>query len=96
MHKLNANTYSWEERVRLFLKAEIARADITYGELALRLQKYGLSESAASISNKLRRGTFSATFFLAAVAALDIETIKLDDLMSHSTQSYPSREDLGA
>lgn len=71
---------SWEDRVRLYLKVEIKRADISYDELAERLKKHGFSESAASIANKLARGTFSATFFLACVAALDVQGFRVEDL----------------
>ena len=42
------------------LKAELARADVGYRELAERLKKHG----EASIANKISRGTFSATFLL--------------------------------
>ena len=71
---------SWEDRARLFLKAEIKRADITYEELAEKLKEHGFSENAASIANKLARGTFSATFFLAVAAALELESIALSEL----------------
>jgi hypothetical protein len=73
-------TRSWEDRARLFLKAEIKRADITYDELAERLKAHGFRESGASIANKLARGTFAATFFLACVAAIGVEAIRLEDL----------------
>jgi hypothetical protein len=71
---------NWEDRARLFLKAEIKRADVTYEELAKRLKGHGFSESAASIANKLSRGTFAATFFLATLAALELEGVRLEDL----------------
>jgi hypothetical protein len=48
--------------VRLLLKAEIKRADITYEELVARLKEHGINENAASLANKLARGTFTATF----------------------------------
>lgn len=67
-------------RARRFLKAELKRADMTYGELARRLEKHGLKETEASIANKLARGTFSATFFLASLAALEMEGVRLEDL----------------
>ncbi len=70
----------WEDRVRLFLKAEIKRADITYDELAKRLDAHGVKENAASLANKLSRGTFSATFLLATLAALELEGVRLEDL----------------
>jgi len=71
---------SWEDRARLYLKAEIKRADLTYEELAKRLKEHGFNENAASIANKLARGTFAATFFLACLSALELEGLRLDEL----------------
>lgn len=63
-----------------FLKAELKRAGVTYAELAKRLEAHGLQETEASISSKLARGTFAATFFLACLAALEMDGIQLEDL----------------
>jgi Domain of unknown function (DUF6471) len=63
-----------------FLKAELKRADVTYAELAKRLEAHGLKETEASIANKLSRGTIAATFFLATLAALEMEGLRLEDL----------------
>jgi uncharacterized protein DUF6471 len=71
---------SWEDRARRFLKAELARAEIGYRELAERLGKHGMRETEASIANKISRGTFPATFFLAALVAIGAEVVKLDDI----------------
>ncbi len=71
---------SWEDRARLYLKAQIAKADITYDELAKRLAAHGVKESSAGIGNKLARGTFMASWFLAVVAALELEGVRLEDL----------------
>ena len=67
-------------RQAIFLKAEIKRADVTYEELAKRLEGHGLKENAASIANKLARGTFAATFFLATMKAIGREQVNLGDL----------------
>ena len=71
---------SWEDRAKRFLKAELARADVGYRELAERLKKHGLDESEASIANKVSRGTFSATFLLATLRALELDTIRIEDV----------------
>ena len=63
-----------------FLKAEMKRAGVTYAELARRLKEHGLEETEASITSKLARGTFAATFFLACLAALEIGAELLEDL----------------
>ncbi len=70
----------WADRVKRYLKAELKRADVTYEELATRLQKLGLDESEASVANKLSRGTFPATFLCAAAKAIGIEEIRLKEL----------------
>ena len=67
-------------RAGAFLKAEIAKAEITYEELAKRLKRHGLKETKASVTNKLARGTFPATFFLAALAALELPGVRLEDV----------------
>jgi hypothetical protein len=53
---------------------------VTYEELAKRLKDHGMNENAASIANKLSRGTFAATFFLASLAAIGCEVMRLKDL----------------
>lgn len=63
-----------------FLKAEMKRAGVTYTELARRLEGHGLQETEASITSKLARGTFAATFMLAVLAALEMEGLSLGDL----------------
>jgi hypothetical protein len=71
---------TWEDRAKRFLKAELARADVSYQELAERLKKHGLEETEASIANKVSRGTFPATFFLAALVAIGCEAVTLEDI----------------
>ena len=63
-----------------FLKAEMKRAGVTYAELARRLEDHGLQETEASITSKLARGTFAATFLLASLAALEADGFRLDSL----------------
>ena len=70
----------WADRARRFVKAELKRADVSYKELADRLQRHGLEETEASITSKLARGTFAVTFFLATLAALEMEGVRLEDL----------------
>jgi Domain of unknown function (DUF6471) len=68
------------ERAARFIKAELKRANLTYDDLAVRLKEHGLSETRNSITAKLKRGTFAATFFLACLAALELEGLSLEDL----------------
>jgi len=70
----------WGARASAFLKAKMKEADITYVELAKRLKKHGLKETEAGITMKLKRGTFSAIFFLACIAALELEQVVLEEI----------------
>ncbi len=71
----------WAERAAAFLKHKLREGEVTYVELSKRLKKHGFkNETEASITNKLARGTFSATFFLACLAALDLDGVALEEI----------------
>ena len=70
----------WAQRAAAFLQHKVKDADITYIELGRRLRKHGIMETEASITNKLARGTFPATFFLACIAALELEGVALEEI----------------
>ena len=77
---LAATEKELSERAARFLKGQLKRAGVTYAELARRLEAQGLHETEASITSKLARGTFAATFFLASLAAIGNTAIKLEDI----------------
>jgi hypothetical protein len=77
---LAENQAKLAQRTARFLKAEMKRADVTYEELARRLTEHGLNETRDSIASKLKRGTFAATFFIACLAALEMEGVRLEDI----------------
>ena len=70
----------WGNKASRFLKAELKRAGVGYKEFAERLNKHGLEETEASITAKLNRGTFAATFFLATMKAIGRQTVNLEDV----------------
>jgi virulence-associated protein VapD len=70
----------WAERAARHIKAELKRADLTYDDLAERLKKHGFKETKASIANKLARATMPAAFFLACLAAMELEGVALDEI----------------
>jgi hypothetical protein len=78
--RLAATEKELADKTARFIKAELKRAGVTYAELAKRLEVHGLRETEASITNKLSRGTIAATFFLATIAALELEGMRLEDL----------------
>jgi len=76
-----ASEEEWAERAAAFLKHKLRETETTYTELAKRLKKHGFKkETEASITNKLARGTFSATFFLACIAALELDGVALEEI----------------
>lgn len=70
----------WADRTRRYVKAELKRAEVSYVELARKLKEHGLEETEASITAKLNRGTFAATFFLATMKAIGRESVNLADV----------------
>src|SRR5471032_1144076 len=70
----------WGSKASRFLKAELKRMGIGYKELAERLNKHGMEESETSITGKLARGTFAASFFLACLAVLERDGLKLEEI----------------
>jgi hypothetical protein len=70
----------WAERAARHIKAELKRADLTYEDLADRLKKHGFKETKASIANKLARATMPAAFFLACLAAMELDGVILEEI----------------
>jgi len=70
----------WAARASAFLKHKLREGEVTYVELAKRLKKRGFKETEASITMKLKRGTFPATFFLACLAALELDGVALEEI----------------
>jgi hypothetical protein len=54
---------------------------VTYAELAKRLKKHGYKvETEASVTMRLKRGSFPATLFLAVLAALELDGVALEEI----------------
>jgi Domain of unknown function (DUF6471) len=71
----------WAEKVRVYLKAELKKAEVSYSDLAKKLKKHGFKgETEDSIQAKLKRGTFTASFLLASLYALEASGIQLEDV----------------
>ncbi len=69
------------DRASKFIKAELKRVGMTYDDLAEKLAAHGVKgETRNSVTSKLARGTFPATFFIGSLAALEREGVRLDEL----------------
>ena len=68
----------WEDRATGILKAELARRKINYVKLSELLNgAYGIQESQHNLSNEVRRGKFSAVFFLQVLEVIGCERLQL-------------------
>ena len=70
----------WQESVTKYVKAKMKTAGVTYAEMVRRLEEHGFKETEASLTMKLKRGAFAATFLMACLAALELEGVRLEEL----------------
>ena len=68
------------QRASRYLKARLKQGGLGYKELAERLKRHGMEETETSITGKLARGTFAASFFLACLTVLEMEGVRSEDL----------------
>lgn len=64
--------------VKGIIRAELARRQLTYADLARRLSEIGVNENARNIANKISRGKFTAVFFFQVMEAIGCHTIHLN------------------
>ena len=68
---------TWQARAKGLLKAELKRRGVSYKELALRLDRIGVSETEQNIANKISRGGFSAVFLIQCLDAIECRTLQI-------------------
>jgi uncharacterized protein DUF6471 len=56
-NRIRLEEAEWAERASNFLKTKFKEKEVTYVDLVKRLKKHGFTETEASITNKLKRGT---------------------------------------
>lgn len=66
----------WAITARGLLKAELKRREVSYPQLAEKLAAIGVTETQASIANKISRGTFTAAFLLQCMHAIGCKSIR--------------------
>ncbi len=69
----------WKQEARRLLRAQLALKDVTYKGLSRALLSVGVDENPKALANKIVRGTFSFSFFLQCMRALDIDVVRLRD-----------------
>ena len=69
----------WQDRVKGILKAELKRRNLSYKQLAERLEALGVHETERNINNKISRGGFTAVFFVQCLVAIGCQQLRLSD-----------------
>jgi len=68
----------WTDRVKGILKAELKRRNVSYKQLAEKLEELGIHESERNINNKISRGGFTAVFFIQCLEAIGAKEVRID------------------
>ena len=74
MDELNQD---WGKMASRILKVEIAKQELTYKELAAKLNELGVNYKESDITARLSRGSFSAAFFIQCLKAMGAKNIEL-------------------
>lgn len=69
----------WQDRVKGILKAELKRRNVSYRQLAEKLETLGIHETEKNINNKISRGGFTAVFFVQCLLAVGCSSVRLED-----------------
>ena len=70
---------AWETEAKRVLRAELARAGVTYKGLVLRLERIGVVDNETAIASRISRGKYSFAFFLQCMRALGVTEVDLRD-----------------
>ena len=75
------NEDGWKAKAAEWLKSAMDESRISHQGLALLLKAHGFEETKASVAAKLKRGSFSAAWFLASLASINypIDHLGLND-----------------
>jgi len=57
----------------------MVRRNVSYADLSGRLAERGIEVSEAALRNKVSRGGFAADFFLQALRAIGVESLRLTE-----------------
>lgn len=82
----------YEKQARDLLKQFREDKQMTYAQLAERLQEHGVTLETRALINKINRGRFTFAFALQVLAALDVVHLRLPNVLS-TDKAKPERTD---
>ncbi len=71
-------TADWKTQAKQLIRAELKRRNLSYADLAVRMDSIGLKVNDRTIANKIATGSFSAVFFLQCMEAIGVKNLPLD------------------
>jgi 3-mercaptopyruvate sulfurtransferase SseA len=71
-------TADWKAEAKQLIRAELKRRDLSYADLAKRMEAIGLKVNERTIANKIASGGFSAVFFFQCMEAIGVQNIHLN------------------
>ena len=75
--------------IKGILRAEMAKRNMTYADLAKCLNAIFIEEDEKNLANKIGRGTLSAVLFMACLSAMGIRELTFEPLQEYI---YPTAE----
>ena len=72
-------TADWKAQAKQLIRAELKRRDLSYADLAVRMETIGLKVNGRTIANKIASGGFSTVFFLQVMEAIGVKILQLGD-----------------
>jgi Domain of unknown function (DUF6471) len=81
------------EKVKRLLKSELVKRGVTTSDLVFLLNQEGLNETQSSVTSKISRGTFSASFLLQCLSVIGCTRIEIEELKTNlSLVAEPNNE----
>jgi 3-mercaptopyruvate sulfurtransferase SseA len=71
-------TADWKAEAKQLIRAELKRRNLSYADLAKRMEAIGLKVNERTIANKIASGGFSAVFFLQCMEAIGVQNLHLN------------------
>jgi hypothetical protein len=73
------STADWKAQAKQLIRAELKRRDLSYVELAQRMDAIGLKVNDRTLANKIATGAFSAVFFLQTMEAIGVRILQINN-----------------
>jgi hypothetical protein len=71
-------TADWKAEAKQLIRAELKRRNLSYADLAKRMETIGLKVNDRTLANKIASGGFSAVFFLQCMEAIGVRALQLN------------------